>query len=110
MTSNLTTHTSEAKTASLDKTITRMGRKEFNSFLYDLYGCSGRNDVTADACYTSEDFYIEVFSHSPAGLIIAAHHGFVGIDHQLVDLMRPDTDSRSGSPGEVAVTFESEAA
>jgi hypothetical protein len=50
-----------------------MGRKAFNSFLYDLYGCKGKNDVKCDIDVACEGVYrIEVFN-SPEGLIIAAH-------------------------------------
>ncbi|MCR4520973.1 hypothetical protein [Bosea sp. 47.2.35] len=77
---------------SSDRTCTRMSRRQFNSFLYDLYGCKGKNDVAADAVYEAEDFYVEVFTASPAGLMIAVHHGFRGFNYQIVDVMRPATD------------------
>ncbi|MDR6830618.1 hypothetical protein J2X48_004530, partial [Bosea sp. BE271] len=38
------------------------------------------------------DFYVEVFTASPAGLMIAVHHGFRGFNYQIVDVMRPATD------------------
>lgn len=50
-----------------------MGRKGFNSFLYDLYGCKERNTAKADIDLNVDDVYhIEIFN-SPEGILIAAH-------------------------------------
>lgn len=86
MTVETTTPTS---TASSERTSTRISRKQFNSFLYDLYECKGPNNVTADAAYELGAFYVEVFLNSPAGLMIALHHD----DFQTVDLLQPATDT-----------------
>ncbi|MDH6268277.1 hypothetical protein M2360_003682 [Rhizobium sp. SG_E_25_P2] len=79
-------------TRSNEKCAERMSRKQFNGFLYDLFECKGDNSVTADALYEAEDFYVEVFANSPAGLMIAVHHGFAGFNYQTVDVYRPATD------------------
>lgn len=58
-----------------------MGRHAFNSFLYDLYGCEGSNNVTADTELSADDIsidYIEVFN-SPKGLVVAVHHDVNGV-------------------------------
>jgi hypothetical protein len=49
----------------------RMGRKAFNSFVYDLYGCIAKNDVQADVSWTAlNGLPVETF-HSPAGTLVA---------------------------------------
>ncbi len=74
----MTTHiTTPDKAKAPDHSI-QLSRKQFSSYLYDLYGCKGQNDVTADyVCGGDEDddYYIEVFLNSPAGgTMIAIHH------------------------------------
>lgn len=90
-----------AATAHPDRICERMSRKQFNSFLYDLYGCEGKNDVTADAVYEAEDHYVEVFMNSPAGLMIALHHG---LNCQVVDVLRPRIDAAKALEDAKAIT------
>jgi hypothetical protein len=77
-----------AATAPTVKLSERMSRRQFTSYLYDIYKCEGGNDVTADALYEAEEFYVEVFSDSPVGMMIAIHHGFAGLNYQTVDVYR----------------------
>jgi hypothetical protein len=90
MTTKITTAAAPAATLEIDRSVKRevMSRKQFNGFLYDLFGCQGNNDVTADATYEADDFHVEFFANSPTGPMIAIHHGFVGFNFQTVDLMR----------------------
>ncbi|TAY66485.1 hypothetical protein [Rhizobium leguminosarum] len=67
----------------------QMSRKEFNSYLFDLYECEGQNTVTADEVHESDDFYVEVFKDSPDGPVIAVHDA---VSFQLVDIYRPSAD------------------
>lgn len=101
MTTGNSTTWAPAATAHPDRIGERMSRKQFNSFLYDLYGCDGKNDVTADAVYEAEDHYVEVFMNSPAGLMIALHHG---VNCQLVDVLRPRIDAVKALEDAKAIT------
>jgi hypothetical protein len=62
----------------------QMGRHQFNSYLYDLFECEGKNTVTADEVHEAEDFYVEVFNGTPDGPMIAVHEA----PFQLVDIYR----------------------
>lgn len=105
MTTENSTTQAWAATARPDATGERMNRKQFNSFLYDLYRCEGKNDVTADAVYEAEDYYVEVFTNSPAGLIVAVHLGFSGLNYQVVDVFRPQADAAKEGDSRLAKTF-----
>ncbi|WP_105386073.1 hypothetical protein [Neorhizobium alkalisoli] len=64
---------SDAQAANNPNAIEVMGRKTFDAFLYDLYGCKEKNDVKADIDLDGNSIYrVEVFN-SPEGLLIAAH-------------------------------------
>lgn len=104
MTTENSTTQASAATARPDATCERMNRKQFNSFLYDLYRCEGKNDVTADAVYEAEDYYVEVFTNSPAGLIVAVHLGFSGLNYQVVDVLRPRIDAAKALEDAKAIT------
>ena len=69
-------------------TVDHMSRKEFNGFLYDLYGCNEggvSNDVVAETSFWEDVSHVEVFN-SPVGLIMAVHRGPAADD---VHLIRP---------------------
>lgn len=82
----------ECATVRTDREGLKLSRHEFNHFLYKLYKCKGANDVTADAVYEADDFYVEIFLDSPDGLMIAIHHGYAGLNYQEVDVYRPAKD------------------
>lgn len=64
---------SNAQPANTPNATEVMGRKEFDAFLFDLYGCKDKNDVKADIDVSGDDIHrVEVFN-SPKGLLIAAH-------------------------------------
>lgn len=77
----MTEHITTPEESKAPDTSKRLSRKQFNSFLYRLYGCKENNDVKADYIYESaeededRDFFVEVFLNLPAGgTMIAIHH------------------------------------
>ncbi len=71
----------------------QMSRKEFNSYLYDLFGCEGKNTAIADEVHEADDLYVEVFKHAPGGPLIAVRDASL----QLIDIYRPTTDTMQGA-------------
>lgn len=58
----------------------RLSRHEFNAYLYELYGCTGQNNVKPHYVWGGDeddyDYHIEVFLNSPAGgTMVALHFG-----------------------------------
>jgi hypothetical protein len=65
----------------------RMSRREFNSYLYDLFECEDKNTATADEVHECDDFYVEVFNNSPDGPMLAVHDA-----SQVVEIYRWTAD------------------
>lgn len=58
----------------------RMSRREFNGYLYKLYGCADQNNVKPDYVWEGDEgehgYFFEVFLNSPAGgTMVALHFG-----------------------------------
>ncbi|UWR59103.1 hypothetical protein [Phaeobacter inhibens] len=75
----MTKHIATPDTAQAPDHSQRMSRKQFNGYLYELYGCTGGSDVTPHYVYGGDednDYHVEIYLNSPAGgMILAVHHG-----------------------------------
>ena len=53
----------------------RIGRKEFSTYLYELFGSSVPSNVRPDYAFSDDRgrYHLEVFLDTPDGMILAVH-------------------------------------
>jgi hypothetical protein len=86
-------------------TVEPMGRKHFNSFIYDLFGLQHpqNNDVKADVEIEADIYHVELFN-SRVGPIIALHEMHkVRVVHLNRVIERQEADRHSADTGEICL-------